>query len=125
MTDKRYELVYTGKLHPGMDAETVKSNLVLSVGISEEKACRLVEAKPKLLKHCATAVEAQVMAEKLERAGICCVVRDRDPHSTSNSKTGNESILMSLLKRQALTAGEEDIVLSSRLLNNRQRSKTA
>ncbi len=125
MSDKRYELVYTGKLQPGMDAETVKSNLILSVGIGEDKAARLVESEPKLLKHYANAVEAQVMAEKLERAGIVCVVRDRDHHDSDNSKSGNESILMSLLKKQAFSAEEESHSLIRYPLHSWQRNKSA
>lgn len=122
MSDKRYQLVYVGKLKPGMDAETVKSNLVLSVGISEEKAAQLVKSEPKMLKHYATAVEAQLLAEKLEQAGIICVVR----HSggTPSVDVGSDSSLLSILKKQPSIEGD-DSSLVKRMFNGRQRSKRA
>jgi len=123
MSDKRYQLVYVGKLKPGVDAETVKSNLVLSMGISEEKAGQLVKDEPKMLKRCSTEVEAQVLVEKFEQAGIVCVVRDSG--GAHGFETGSESSLLSLLKKQASNAGEDNSSLLRRLLNGRQRSKRA
>lgn len=123
MSDKRYQLVYVGKLKPGMDAETVKSNLILSIGISEAKASQLVKSEPKMLKHCATAVEAQVLAEKFDQAGIVCVVRDSG--GSHGVETGSESSLLSVLKKQAAGTEEESTSMLQRLFNGRQRSKRA
>ncbi len=123
MSDKRYQLVYVGKLKPGMDAETVKSNLVLSVGISQAKAEQLVKSEPKMLKHYATAVEAQLLAEKLEQAGIVCVVRDS--YGSSSVDAGSESSLLSVLKKQSTSAEGDDTSLVQRMLNSRQRSRRA
>lgn len=121
MSDKRYQLVYTGKLKPGVNAETVKSNLVLSMGISEEKARQLIKDEPKMLKRCATAVDAQVLAEKFEQAGIICIVRDSG--GSSSVDAGNESSLLSLLKKQP--AHDDHSSLLRRVFNGRQRSRRA
>ncbi len=122
MSDKRYQLVYTGKLKPGVNAETVKSNLVLSMGISEEKASQLVKDEPKMLKRCATAVDAQVLAEKFDQAGIICIVRDGG--GASSVDAGNESSLLSLLKKQPAQDDNHSSLLH-RMFNGRQRSKRA
>lgn len=122
MSDKRYQLVYTGKLKSGSDAETVKSNLVLSLGISAEKACQLVKDEPKMLKHFATAVEAQVMAEKFEQAGVICIVRDGGGGQSADS--GAESSLLSLLKKQP-NQDDNHSSLLQRMFDGRQRSRRA
>jgi hypothetical protein len=124
MSDKRYQLVYVGKLKHGMDAETVKSNLVLSIGISEEKANQLIQPEPKMLKHFATAVEAQRLAEKFDQAGIVCVVRDSIGSSDVDTGSG-ESSLLSVLKKQASGTDEENSSMLNRLFNERQRSRRA
>ncbi len=122
MSDKRYQLVYTGKLKAGLDVETVKSNLILSLGISAEKASQLVKDEPRMLKHFATAVEAQVMAEKFEQAGVICVVRDGGGGQGVDS--GAESSLLSLLKKQPYQDDNHSSLLH-RVFNGRQRSRRA
>lgn len=123
MSDKRYQLVYVGKLKHGMDPETVKSNLVLSIGISEEKANQLIKPEPKMLKHCATAVEAQRLAEKFDQAGIICVVRDSG--GSHDVESGDESSLLSVLKKQPAGTEEDNSSPLRRVLNGRQRSRRA
>ncbi len=124
MSDKRYKLVYLGKLKPGMDAATVKSNLVLSIGISEAKAEQLVQPEPKMLKHFSTAVEAQRLAEKFDQAGIVCAVRDSIGSSGVDTTSG-ESSLLSVLKKQANGTEEESSSVLNRQFNERQRNKRA
>jgi len=121
MSDKRYQLIYAGKLVPGLDAETVKSNLILSMGLSEDKAAKLVVSEARLLKHCATAVEARVLAEKFEQVGVICVVRDERGHGIECS---SESSLVSLLKHTP-QGNEDSPSLFRRLIHSRSRSKRA
>lgn len=125
MNDKRYQLIYTGRLKPGLDNDTVKSNLVLVMGISEGKAARLLDGRQKLLKRCATAVEAQVLAEKFEQAGALCVVRDIGGHANPGIEAGGESSLVRLLKTFTSSHDSENPSLFRRLVRGGQRRKRA
>jgi hypothetical protein len=127
MIDKRYQLIQTGKLKPGLDADTVKSNLILSMGISESKAERLLENETRLLKRCATSVEAQVLAEKFDQAGLVCVVRDGGGGSGSNPgvQSGGESSLVRLLKTFTPTPDSDSPSLLRRLVKGGQKRSRA
>ena len=124
-SDKRYQLIYTGKLKPGLDTATVKSNLVLSMGISESKAERLLDDKRKVLKNCASSVEAQVLADKFDQAGIICVVRDAGGRGNPGAETSGESSLVRLLKNFSPAQNGESPSLFKRLIKGGQRRKRA
>lgn len=127
MSENRYLVIFTGKTKPGVDTTTVKSNLVLSMGISDAKAAALVNMGRKLLKRCATAVEAQVLAEKFEQAGILCEVRDGGMGETNMAvQTGGESSLVRVLKSfSSSTDKESNPSLFSRLIKSGPRRKRA
>jgi hypothetical protein len=127
MSDKRYLVFYTGRTKPGVDIETVKSNLVLSMGIAEGKAHTLLNGGRKLLKRYATSVEAQVLADKLELAGVICDVCD-GVKGVSNTavEAGSESSLVRVLKNISATdEGESHPSLISRLIRPGLRRKHA
>ncbi len=92
MSDKPYHVVFTGKLSPNLDAATVKSNLVLDIGLSEAKVDLLLSKGEVILKRCATSVEAQRLAEKFERAGAICVVKDYSP-AKAGAEPGDSSFI--------------------------------
>lgn len=126
MSEHRYLVIFTGKTKPGVDASTVKSNLVLSMGISDAKAEALVQMGRKLLKRCATSVEAQVLAEKFEQAGILCEVRDGGMGEANMAvQTGGESSLVRALKSFSSADSESNPSLFSRLIKTGTRRKRA
>lgn len=123
---KRYFIVFTGKLKPGMDKDTVVSNLVLSVGIPDARAKLLLENGGKVLKNCATSVEAELFAEKLTQAGLLCTVHDRHAKSSNPGvEVGSESSLVRMLRRFAPAEGDQDAGFFSRLIGNFLNKKSA
>lgn len=124
-SEKRYQLIYTGKMKPGVTAETVRSNLVLSMGISESKAERLLDDKRKVLKRCASSVEAQVLVEKFDQAGIICVVRDTGGGGNPGAEASGESSLVRLLKNFSPARDTETPSLFKRLVGGGQRRRRA
>lgn len=98
MSTKRFQVVYTGRCVSGMDASTVASNLVLDVGVSEEKARALLQMPHAVLKRFASVSDAQKMVAKLERAGLVCAIVDTAPDRDENSTAG-ESMLVSFLSK--------------------------
>lgn len=125
MNDKRYQLIYTGKIKPGLDTETVKSNLVLSMGMNEHKADRLLDGEKKVLKRCSSAVEAQVLAEKFDQAGVLCVVRDGGRGRNPGVEAGGESSLVRLLKTFGSAHDSDSPSFFKRLVKGGQRRKRA
>jgi len=95
MTEKRYHVVYTGRLVPGTDRETARSNLILDTGLSDEKAAQLLKKNRMLLKRFPTVPEAQRMAEDFERAGLICVIEDHasGPDAASAQANGESSLI--------------------------------
>lgn len=127
MSEKRYLVIFTGKIKSGVDHETVKSNLVLSLGLSDSKANALLKMGRKLLKRCATAVEAQVLIEKFEQVGIVCEVRDGGMGEANMAvQTGGESSLVRVLKSFSSTSdGQSNPSLFTRMLKPGARRKRA
>jgi len=124
-SEKRYQLIYTGKMKPGLSADTVISNLVLSMGISESKAGRLLDGERKVLKRCSSSVEAQVLAEKFDQAGIVCVVRDSGGSTNPGAEAGGESSLVRLLKNFSPSHDSDSPSLFKRLVKGGQRRRRA
>lgn len=126
MSDKRYLVFYTGKTKPGLDMDTVKSNLVLSMGIADAKAQLLLNGGRKLLKRCATSVDAQVLSEKFDQAGILCEVCDgMKGISSAGVEAGSESSLVRVLKTFSGSDTEHNSSLFSRLIKPGSRRKRA
>jgi hypothetical protein len=126
MSEKRYLVFYTGRIKPGLDIATVRSNLVLSMGIAEEKAHTLLDGGRKLLKRYTTSVDAQVLADKFDQAGVICVVCDGMKGSSAALETGGESSLVRMLKSfSPRDKGEQNSSLISRLIRPGMRRRRA
>lgn len=97
--NKPYVVIFTGEIMPNADIDTVRSNLVLSVGISDAKAARLFGRGEVVLKHYATTAEAERLADKFYQAGALCEIRD-SRHSSKNPghEVSGESSLVRMLK---------------------------
>jgi len=127
MSDKRYLVFYTGRTKPGLDINTLKSNLVLALGISDIKAKLLLDGGRRLLKRCATSVDAQILAEKFEQNGLICEVCDGIKGiSNPGIEAGGESSLVRVLKSFS-SASDSDGSSSvfSRLIKPGSRRKRA
>ena len=127
MSEKRYLVFYTGRTKPGVDLSTVKSNLVLSLGISDIKANILLDGGRRLLKRCVTSVDAQILAEKFDQNGLVCEVCDGIKGiSNPGVEAGGESSLVRVLK--SFSTGSDDGQNSSvfsRLIKTGSRRKRA
>lgn len=100
MNDGRYSVIYTGKLKPEMSVETITSNLVLDIGLNQEKAVMLLRQGRVVLKRCDTIVEAQRLAEKFDRSGVICLIEDRFARDGVNVQGGSgESSLVRLINK--------------------------
>lgn len=101
MSDKRYHVIFTGELTPGMDKKTVLSNLVLSVGLSTEKAKSLLDRSHVMLKRCDNSSDAKRLADKFQQAGAVCVIKD---YGAGYSGEDNQSALVSIFKKFSRTS---------------------
>ena len=128
MSEKRYLVFYTGRTKPGVDHSTVKSNLVLSLGISDSKAKILLDGGRRLLKRCASSVDAQVLAEKFDQNGLLCEVCDGiSGVSNPGVEAGSESSLVRVLKSFSSSSSddEENSSVFSRLVKTSSSRKRA
>lgn len=118
MSEKRYLVFYTGRTKPGIDHSTVKSNLVLSLGISDAKAKILLDGGRRLLKRCSSSVDAQILSEKFDQNGLICEVCDGVKGiSRQGVEAGSESSLVRVLKSFSSSRdAEEDSSVFSRLV---------
>jgi hypothetical protein len=97
--NKPYVVIFTGEIMPNVDIGTVKSNLVLSTGISDTKAAQLFGRGEVVLKHYATTAEAERLADKFYQAGALCDIRDsRLSSKNPGAEVGGESSLVRMLK---------------------------
>ncbi|MFO7593274.1 MAG: hypothetical protein R6X15_04410 [Pseudomonadota bacterium] len=127
MSEKRYQVIYTGRLKPGQDAATVKSNLVLSLGINEDKANRLLGSERVVLKRCNSSVDAQMLVEKFDQAGIICSIRDTQGGGAYNPamEAGGESSLVRILRNVSPAAAGDSPSLLRRMIGGGQKRKRA
>ena len=96
---KPYVVIFTGEIASNVDILTVKSNLVLSTGISDTKASHLFGRGEVVLKHYATTAEAERLADKFYQAGAICDIRDSRLTSKSpGAEVGSESSLVRILR---------------------------
>ncbi len=97
--NKPYVVIFTGELVLGADIGTVKSNLVLSTGISNAKADQLFARGEVVLKHYATTAEAERLADKFYQAGAICDIRDsRLTSKNPGAEVGGQSSLVRMLR---------------------------
>lgn len=100
--NKPYVVIFTGEILPNTDVLTVKSNLVLSAGLSDTKASRLFGCGEVVLKRYATTAEAEKLADKFFQAGAICEIRDsRLGSKNPGAEVGSESSLVRMLKHFA------------------------
>lgn len=97
MSDKRYHVIFTGELQPGMDKKTVLSNLVLSMGMSSSKASDLLERSNVMLKRCGNSADAKRLADKFQQAGAVCQIVDRGAGYEGNGDS--QSALVSIFRK--------------------------
>jgi hypothetical protein len=108
--NKPYVVIFTGEICSSVDMNTVKSNLVLSAGISDDKAARLFGRGEVLLKHFATTAEAERLAEKFYQAGALCDIRDtRLGSKNPGAEVGGESSLVRMLKHFTGSASRHSV----------------
>ena len=96
MSDKRYQVVFTGELASDKDVASVTSNLILDIGLSEEKVELLLNGSRRVLKRLNTVGKAQRLTKQLEHAGILCVIEDLGPEP--GSEEAGESSLITFIK---------------------------
>ena len=97
--NKPYVVIFSGEIVLGSDLDTVKSNLVLSTGISNAKADELFDRDEVVLKHYATTAEAERLADKFYLAGAICDIRDsRLKSKNPGTEVGSESSLVRMLR---------------------------
>ena len=100
MSESRYSVIFTGQLKPELSAETVTSNLVLDIGLDQQKATMLLRQGRVVLKRCDTVVEAQRLAEKFDRSGAICIIEDRLTREGASVQAGSgESSLVKLINK--------------------------
>lgn len=97
MSSKRFHVIFTGVLAPGVDKMTALSNLVLEMGLAENKAKALLDKQQVLLKRCDSEVDARRLADRFLQAGLYCVVDARS--EGASSEAGADSILMSIFSK--------------------------
>jgi len=101
MSDSRFAVIFTGQLKPDSSTQAVICNLVLDMGLSQEKASRLIRMGRVVLKRCSSIPEAERLAERFDHAGALCVIEDRlaDESSQDASEAKGESSLVSFLSK--------------------------
>jgi hypothetical protein len=101
VSDNRYAVIFTGQLKPDATTQVVVSNLVLDMGLPQEKVVRLLKMGQVVLKRCATMPEAQRLAEKFDRAGAVCIIEDRlaRESAVAQSSVSGESSLVRFLSK--------------------------
>jgi hypothetical protein len=100
MNTRRYQVIFTGRCVAGLEEAAVISNLVLDVGVSEQKARSLLRMHRVVLKRFAMAGDAQKMVTKLERAGLVCAIEEIAPAEIPADGAGaGESTLVSFLSK--------------------------
>jgi len=96
MSDYRYYVICTGQLKPGMSMGTAISNLVLDIGLEQQKATALLKQGRVVLKRCDIMADAQRLAEKFDRSGVICFIEDR--HAGDGGVSLNNSGESSLVR---------------------------
>jgi hypothetical protein len=99
MSDNRFAVIFTGQLKPEATPQVVISNLVLDMGLSPEKATRLLKMGHVVLKRCSSISEAQRLAEKFDRAGAICIIEDRLDSAPPLPGASGESSLVRFLSK--------------------------
>ena len=79
-----------------MDVETVKSNLLILLNLPGDKLDRMFCDKEVAIKHCASASDAERIAQRFNDAGAQCYVTDR---LNKSQNPGKESTSTSSLSR--------------------------
>lgn len=119
-TSPAYAVVTHGRINPRLTAETVVSNLVLSLGISEQKARQMLEPRPRLLKHFDSPGQAQRLLDLLEQAGLEAELQSPQTPGNRSRETSSQSSLLHIFgERDEQRAGNQSIF--ARLLGGRKR----
>lgn len=115
MSEHRYSVIFTGQLKSDVSVETVTSNLVLDVGLAQQKVALLLKQGRVVLKRCATMVEAQRLAEKFDRCGAVCFIEDRHTRDNAAQQNGSgESSLVRIINKFIPSARQNEAAPASR-----------
>lgn len=109
MKAKRYAVVFNGEISQQHSRDTVISNLVLELGISDAKARALLDSPGLLLKRFDNAADAQRLIDRLERAGVVGALHTQG-ESVAATPSGSESSLFRLLGARPARAGNQSIL---------------
>lgn len=93
MSDKPYEIFFSGEVLPHLDVETVKSNLVLMFDIPPEKVERLFCDQEVIVKRVDTFANAHLRQQQLEEAGLVCHIRHMDDRKEVSESLGMREVM--------------------------------
>ena len=110
MSNNTYAVIYTGISSQHTDRDTVVSNLVLELKISEAKARALLDSPNRMLKRYDNPVDAQRLLDSLERAGVDATLRYPQVIAEHGSKTEGESSLFRLLGARPCRSGNQSVL---------------
>lgn len=115
MSDYRYYVICTGQLKPGVAPGTAISNLVLDIGLEQQKATMLLKKGRVVLKRCDTMADAQRLAEKFDRSGVICFIEDRLALEGVGTQNNNgESSLVRLISKFIPSSSRPPVAGNSR-----------
>lgn len=110
MKASRYAVVFSGQINREQGRETVISNLVLELRISDAKAQALLDSPGLLLKRFDNPADAQRLIDRLERAGVVGVMQHSQGEPLAATPSGSESSLFRLLGSRPGKAGNQSIL---------------
>ena len=111
MKAKSYGVVFSGKLAQQLGHETIVSNLILELGISDTKARTLLERPGVLLKRFDNQADAQRLLDRLERAGVLGRLQHAQPTPGPVTTSNSESSLFRILGNRPAPAGNQSVLL--------------
>lgn len=115
MNTKNYAVVFTGQINQKLNRETVVSNLVLELKISDEKARALLDSPGLLLKHFDNIPDAQRLIDLLDRAGAKGSLLHPQAEPVQATASNSESTLIRLLGALPRKAGNQSLLARFRL----------
>jgi hypothetical protein len=94
MQTKRYKVVFDGRIVEGYEIDTVKENLVSLLKIDEQKAERLFDSKPTVIKRNVDYRTAMKYKKACEKVGAMCKISKTEPFETNEVSQPGESNIM-------------------------------
>ena len=114
MKEKRFAVVFSGSIKPQLSRETVVSNLILELGISDAKARALLDSPGLLLKRFDSQSDAQRLVDRLERAGVVGHLQRHQGVGLAATATNSESSLFHMVGDRPPHAGNQSVLYQRR-----------